>query len=510
MSTNIVVVGGGAPCISFIYSFVKSKAYEKYEEPVITVVEKLKEFGPGNAYVDDLESNILNTKSEFITAIPDRPGHFYEWLTLNRDVWSKYYPNLTVDKSTYAPRSLFGLYMRDTFSDVCVIAESVGVKVVRVNSEAMDIKKTKGGNVITVYLSNGRSLSANKVILACGTQSRSAFGPPYSHSIINNPYPTSKLRNEIDKYDDVAIVGARLSAIDAVISLMESGHKGKISIHSRSGFFPYVRGTQGRYKNKYLNRSFILKNYEVITLSDLVCLYRMEHNNYLYENPEVANETVPVPYEPIDNLEGFIENEIEKSFSPRAWQAILYDTNSSIDLIWDRLVDSDKRDFFDLFYSKAISLRVSIPRENAYKILSYMKSGRVDFVSGKQFINVEDNKVNISVDGVSRVYDKAIYAVGSPRKISETDSLLLKNMLSGGLIREHEHGGIDVSSDSYGVFSSDGHISNDIYAVGEITSGKFLFTSAMDIIVRHAGNCASHIAENYSKAKSRASGKYYR
>lgn len=75
METNIVIVGGGATCISFIYSFIKHKKYLN-KKSAITIVEKLKEFGPGNAYVYDLSSNTLNTKAEFITAIEDKPGDF--------------------------------------------------------------------------------------------------------------------------------------------------------------------------------------------------------------------------------------------------------------------------------------------------------------------------------------------------------------------------------------------------------------------------------------------------
>lgn len=491
MKTNIVIAGSGATCISFIYSFIKNKKH-KNNNVTLTVVEKLKDFGPGNAYMDDLDSNILNTKAEFITVIGDKPGDFYQWLTLNKDKWSQKFPSLEITKSTYTPRALFGLYMQDTFNSICEIASDEGVTIDKVNNEVVDVQEIGNGSM-HVYLRDGHILIADKVILACGTQNCAQKSLPPTQAIINNPYPTAKLKYEVDAFDDVAIIGARLSAIDAVIALMESGHKGKIIIFSRSGNFPYVRGSQGRYKNQFLNKEYIEQHYEVLTLEELMALYKLEEFNYYYSNPECKIESLPVSSGIIDDLFLFISNEIKNSVNPIAWQAILYDTNSCIEFIWNKLTEKDKKRFFDDFYAKAISLRVSIPKENAEKILSYLESGQLSFVTGSQDITALLETVNVRCAQFNGNFDKVIYAVGSPRNVKEMDSDLLNNLVLNGMVKEHPYGGLAVEDTTYGVINQNGDVSKSIYALGEITSGQFIFTSAMDIIVRHASSCALNL-----------------
>ncbi|EOX4357305.1 FAD/NAD(P)-binding protein [Vibrio cholerae] len=494
MKTNIVIVGGGASCISFIYAFIKNKKHVK-GEVTITIVEKLKEFGPGNAYMDDLDSNILNTKAEFISVLDDKPGDFFQWTVLNKDKWLEKYPFLEINKSTYVPRALFGLYMADTFEKVCEAASDEGVNINKINDEVFDVSNDAYGYV-KVFLKSGKVLVANKLILACGTQHLSNN----RSGIINNPYPTLGLKNRVAVNDKVAIIGSRLSAIDTIIALMESGHNGKITIFSRSGNFPYVRGSQGRYKNHFLNKDYIERNFQSMTLEDIVELYNLEECRYYDLNPECKFEPFPLFSFNNFDLRSFINSEIEKSSEPRAWQAILYDTNSCIDYIWNKLIEDDKKRFFHSFYSKAMSLRVSIPENNAKKILSYLESGKLEFISGDPEIKNFKNSYYIHSKRFKGRFDKVIYAVGSPRSVKDMDSDLLNNMLINGDVKEHLYGGIVVDSSTYGVVNDNDEISTAVYAIGEITSGQFIFTSAMDIIIRHASSCAKNLDLSHSES----------
>jgi uncharacterized NAD(P)/FAD-binding protein YdhS len=63
-------------------------------------------------------------------------------------------------------------------------------------------------------------------------------------------------------------------------------------------------------------------------------------------------------------------------------------------------------------------------------------------------------------------------------------------MLQNGDITRHPDGGITVDRQTYQVIRSDSSVDSRIFAVGEITSGQFFFTSALDIICRHAKLCA--------------------
>ena len=61
-------------------------------------------------------------------------------------------------------------------------------------------------------------------------------------------------------------------------------------------------------------------------------------------------------------------------------QAILYATKPVVHTLWQYLDPADERLFKEKYASALISARVSIPRENAEKILSYIDDGRLRFV----------------------------------------------------------------------------------------------------------------------------------
>ncbi|UTV30792.1 FAD/NAD(P)-binding protein [Photobacterium atrarenae] len=492
MKTNIVIVGGGASCISFMDALLKKNLKEKLNQLSLTILEKSKEIGPGNAYFSDLKSNLLNTKAGYITVFKDHPGDFYQWLECNEYKWKPDYPELEITRDTYAPRALFGMYMKDAFSVVCADARRSGIQVKVLRDEAIKVEQVEKDQV-NVVTQSGTVINAGKVVLACGTQQQSAMLPPYSHDIIHSPYPTRELQRQVAAEDSVAIIGARLSAIDATIGLIEGGHTGPITIYSRSGYFPFVRGTQGRYKNAYLTPDYIAEHCPELDFYKLGDLYQLERERYQAQTEHDYFEELPLPNPPISNLEEFLTKELALAKQDRGWQAILYDTNSGIDQIWDRLRTEDQDRFMKQFVSSAMSLRVSIPAENAEKMLGYLRSGQLKFVAGPTSVKVEDGQLTVHCNGTSAPTGKVIYATGSPKSLNQIDSPLLRSLIESGTSVENRFGGLDVCKYDYGLFCKDGKMNTSIFAIGELTSGRFLFTSALDIIVRHAHACADSV-----------------
>ncbi|MGF1727326.1 FAD/NAD(P)-binding protein [Photobacterium nomapromontoriensis] len=504
MENNIVIVGGGASCISFIDALLikRKKTQNTSSLPSLTIIEKSEEIGPGNAYFSDVKSNLLNTKAGNISVFKNQSGDFYNWLKSNYYKWNSEFQELDVTRDTYAPRSLFGMYMKDSFSYICSVARHAGMDVKVVRDEVINIEQIKD-NRINVITKNGTVIIANKVVLACGTQQPSQMIPPYSTDILHSPYPTQDLKEQVSSEDSVAIIGARLSAIDTTIGLIEGGHTGPITIYSRSGFFPFVRGTQGRYKNTYLNPEYIAKHCPELDFYKLGDLYQLEREHYQLQSGDSDFEDLPLPNNPLNCLETFLTSEVSLAQHNRGWQAILYDTNSCIDQIWDRLCFDDQDVFMREYFSSAISLRVSIPLENAEKILGYLRSGQLKFIAGPPVVSTKNSELSVRSNGITTPVSKVIYATGSPRSLNHVDSPLIRNLLDSGISTENTFGGLDVCKYDYGLFDKDKKMNTNIFAIGELTSGRFLFTSALDIIVRHAHACADSvekfsIEQNYS------------
>lgn len=490
----ITIVGGGATSLAFLYNYIASVPAGQHRETTVYLVEKRGVFGPGAAYARDVSSNLLNTKTGFITPFHDRPGDFHNWLRENEWAWRRNFPTFELHPDSYAPRPLFGMYLQAKMAWLVKHALTANVRIIQVDAEVIDIAMV--GNSCVARTNCSLTLTSDHVFLCCGTlpAKPDAFAGDVGR-ILPSPYPVAELPHRIAPDARVGIVGARLSCIDAVIGLIESGHRGSIAIHSRSGYFPCVRGTQGRIVPKFLeqgNLEALVHEKGRLRLTDIVALVRQEiaHATEGELPPDIA-----LPPAPPKDLAAYLEQEIELARSPRPWQAVLYSTNAIIDQLWLALRDSEKAMFLSDYFSAFMSYRVSIPTENAARLLRYLKSGQLSFHAGDFSIEADaDGKPVIRLKGHTTLeYDYLINATGSPRSTKRLESTLLSNLLLRGMAVEHPLGGIAVDRHSYEVIGRSAGKAR-LHAMGELTTGTFFFTSALDINARHARNCATAFA----------------
>jgi uncharacterized NAD(P)/FAD-binding protein YdhS len=490
----ITIVGSGAAALAFLYNYIQLTTASSINPTTIYLVEKRGVFGPGAAYSADSLSNILNTKTGYITPFHDRPGDFFNWLNSNQRDWRRRFPDLVVDAESYVSRPLFGMYLQCRMNEIIKTGLLKNIRIIQIHAEVKNVVPGKaGGHVINTVCN--LSLESDYVFLFCGTlTAKSKKYPMQTDRMLNTPYPISDLRHKIPCHASVGISGARLGCIDAVIGMIENGHKGKISIHSRSGYFPSVRGTQGRIVPKILtssNINSIIGQKGKLNLTDVLQLIQSEIALLTGKQP-FPDFTFPAP--PRD-LSAYLSKELELSQHPRHWQAVLYSTNSIIDKLWMALDDDCKDVFFKKYMSAYICHRVSIPVENARKFLAHLESGQISFHQGEYEICMDDDGLPVfssksGADWNQRRYDYAIEAIGSPRAVCQLDSDLISNMLERGALKANKFGGIMVNTETYQVINANDDADSSIFAVGEITSGTFFFTSALDINARHARNCA--------------------
>lgn len=496
----ITIVGGGATSLSFLYSYLASVP-GKNMPTTVYLLDKRGCFGSGAAYEPDVASNILNSKTGFITPFYDRPGDFFNWLTESQPIWRKSFPDFRLEQDNYAPRPLFGMYLRSKMTWLVKEALIKNVQIIQVDAEVKDI--TMSGKIFVIQTDCSLSLASDYVFLCCGTlpAKQTHFGANVN-TILGSPYPISGLVQKIPVDARVGIIGSRLSGIDAVIGLIENGHKGAITIYSRSGYFPSVRGTQGRITPKLLTADHIddLVNLNGnISLHDVIELITNEIS-LLSDTPRSREiPSAPMPPLPPEDLEAYLAKEIGLAQESRNWQAVLYSTNSVIDKLWMALEDAEKAEFLSKHFSAFMSYRVSIPAENARKILGYLQSGKLFFRPGAFTMTIgADDKPIINMETTrhpSSSYDFVINATGSPRCVTELNSDLLTNLLQRGTLTPHKFGGISVDQDTYQVIGESGRKSH-LYAMGELTTGTFFFTSALEINARHARNCAMKFIES--------------
>jgi len=488
MKDIIAIIGCGATAIAFIKRYLDNAASYQPCSATIYLFEQRQSFGAGAAYEDDVSSNLLNTKTSIVSPYPQSPGHFKSWLEENPDLWRSRFPDFIPVPDSFAPRPLFGMYLQSELKRLILLGASLGCNIVLMNAEVKDVEFFAGAERILTRC--GAAVLVDKVFLFCGAP-RAGNSTKYpTLGVSEFPYPIKNLIQKVEPLEKIAIIGARLSAIDTVIGLIENGHRGLIRIHSRSGYFPMARGSQEGVRLRFLTRDAIEKIAQIkgaLTFFDLQELFLKE---LAFHDPGSSFQFASLKAPPVDIVK-FIEDELVYSARPRVWQAILYATNEFVELIWRSLSESDQIEFMAKYFSMFMAYRVSVPAANLRKILEYLKDGKLEFVAGPLSISggADSAKPIVASGQVEYAYDRLIFATGLSRSLEDFGSDLILSLLSQRAIRPHPMGGVFVDPETYRV---EGLLTKkrQIYAVGEIIVGQHFFTSALDINGRHAVRCA--------------------
>lgn len=214
---DVVIVGGG-----FSGTMLAARLGER--GLASTVVNRTPQFGLGVAYSTPFDGHLLNVRSARMSAIADRPGHFVDWLEAN-------HPDID-DPDGFAPRRVYGLYVRDRLASVEAAHPAL---IRRVIGEVAAIEDDG------VCLSDGSRIAADTVVLATGNPAPKTAEPGASDRIIGDPWAPGAL-DAIGEDDDVLIVGTGLTMVDMLLMLEGRGWRGRATALSRRGLMPRAHG----------------------------------------------------------------------------------------------------------------------------------------------------------------------------------------------------------------------------------------------------------------------------
>lgn len=174
----------------------------------------------------------------------------------------------------------------------------------------------------------------------------------------------------------------------------------------------------------------------------------------------------------------------------RPWQTVLYATNRNIDLLWHHLEEEDKRLLMSQWLNDWLTYRASIPRENAERILSLLRSGQLTVRGGVTGIQVDAAKGNFRATFGDEhiVCQYLVAATGSASRIEDADNPFMRNLLAKGLVVPHRFGGVDCVFETGQLVSRPGVVKGEsrIFSLGPLTSGVYFFTTALEIVERQA------------------------
>jgi hydroxyacylglutathione hydrolase len=185
--------------------------------------------GRGVAYSTPASHHLLNVPAGSMSAFPDRPHDFLQWLQSQ---------GKAVSDGDLVPRHLFGAYLEERLADA-VGAASSDIELKVLHDDVVDIVTVDGRPVLRTTAQG--ALPVEAVVLATGPGAVviPRFCQPVSDSprFVENPWKAGALE-QIDPGDSVTVVGTGLTGVDVILSLAARGHQGPVYAFSRHGLLP--------------------------------------------------------------------------------------------------------------------------------------------------------------------------------------------------------------------------------------------------------------------------------
>lgn len=206
--------------------------------PRVLLVERARGFGKGVAYSTRHGAHLLNVRAGNMSAFPDRPAHFLDWLRSRNE------PD---DPAGFVARATYGQYLQDMLAQAATGSDAVG-RLVLVADDAVALTPAADGR-FHLTTGVGRGYDVDGAVIAVGN-----FPPDLppgvdpgllkSFRFQTDPWAPAALQR-IGETDSVLLLGTSLTMVDVALSLADQGHRGPILALSRRGLLPRRHGALG-------------------------------------------------------------------------------------------------------------------------------------------------------------------------------------------------------------------------------------------------------------------------
>ncbi|MEJ7933020.1 FAD/NAD(P)-binding protein [Sphingobium sp. AN558] len=217
---HVVIVGGGFSGTLLAINLLTHGARR------VTLIERSADrLAKGLAFGGAQPDHILNVRAGNMSAFPDRPTHFVDWLAQRK----------AGGDTSFATRETYGHYLQSLLAVARLEADDrLGI----VQDQAVDVEFRARDCVLT--LASGRRVEGDMVVLAPGNL------PPHDLPPFRDLSPPRYIREPwaqdiaagLATGDSVLLLGSGLTAVDCAQTLEASGFGGRIIALSRRGLMP--------------------------------------------------------------------------------------------------------------------------------------------------------------------------------------------------------------------------------------------------------------------------------
>ncbi|MDO1449324.1 FAD/NAD(P)-binding protein [Rhodocytophaga aerolata] len=505
-STTLAIVGGGANGVASLVHLVLKLLIEPAPTPVsITLFEKKEEVGPGLAYDTSQKGHLLNTSAGLMGIFAFEPMHFVEWLQTHKSNVQQQYPQAVIHPDAYLPRQLYGQYLKDVVAEYTQLASRHNIQVELCHDEVVDAEIREGK--VDLFLKSGETLETDVTILATGTPKPNNFRHlEASPAYVDFPWPSSRLIRDIPADAPVAILGTSLTAIDTLMTFMDNGHTGKLTLYSRHGLLPRIQTPfDVDFERKILTmeniRKIIREQKRTLRAKDLIRLFRAEAERVMGKQTD-WKKFDRIGKDPLALLKYDLEVALE---GKSEFQNILYATRYLSFEIW-KLLPTDQKILFSKWVGHYFDInRHCIPPENGRKLIRLLESGQLTVKGHSEKVEWEAKEQLFQLRMANGKTDKVPYlvnATGTARDITYMRIPLLEQLLKKNLLIPYKPGGIRADTYTLQVHVP-GHPDAPLYGTGQLLVGELFDTNAVWFNVTCIDRMASAITNRICHGRTR-------
>ncbi len=443
---KIGIIGGGftgtMTAVQLIY-----KSTEPFE---IILINERETLNKGIAYNPYSNKHLLNVIAGKMSAYPDKPDHFLDWV-MKKEIFIK--KDKTLIANSFLPRQVYGEYLFDIWEEAKEEAESKQIKLTVIESFVIDLDTSE--DIISLWLDNNQKLNVDECVIATGNhiprnpriKNMDFYNSP---NYFQNPWKIESVKDTKENLP-ILIVGNGLTMVDTVLGLLEQGFKGEIYSISPNGF------------------NILPHRHNGLKYSKLV--EELQDNMNIYELVKLINKHIKTVREYGVSAEPIID-----SLRPQTQK------------IWKSFTDHEK----ELFMSRLRHLwgvaRHRIPLHSHDKIQQLRIDGKLHINSGK-IIDITELNESITVqyfdkkeNGIKAInVSRIINCTGPETDLANLDKSFLKNCLLKGILTQDKLKiGIKADTESFQIINSDGKPHTNLYTIGSNLKGELWESTAVN------------------------------
>lgn len=472
---RIGLVGGGPSCTAAFIELSRKLAGYLSE---IVIFDPVGIFS-SPAFNTETDLLLANTSVGVTSILNDNDADFLNWL---RDA----HPELDVRPESFVPRYLVRQYALARFRTAQDLLASFSCKTTLITEEVTDIRGLSTG-IFWVTTDTRTVGPLDAVILGTGaTFAQPTYGLDHVNGYITSPYPESELIRKTAGSQDVLVLGTKLSAIDAAVTILENSRTTRVVLASPSGSLPAVRDQLLVYRpGAFHARSLVLeKPRSLLRAAERAAATDLK----------ILSKTAGKPLSAVAAAQSQLLQDIaDCERGQNGWQRAMGSFIEEVNRLWPHLSDDEQirlRAKHGAFISRFVS---SFPLENARRLATAIGAGRLSIhaISRDTPVQVSGNggfEGRGLLDGYT--FDRIVNATGVDMSAFR-ETTLYRNLLKRRDML-NSHGGLDVDANTMRIRSASTGAS--IYAMGAPITGSILVTNYMRSSVNQAKKIADDIA----------------